>query len=79
MSKESAYFRVESLNSKRDVKDIKRQLDAIPGVISVSINAEEAKVAVDFDNSGVKQADIRNRLVESGYDVASVSGEEHVM
>lgn len=79
MPKESAYFRVESLDSKRDVKDIKRQLDAIPGVISVSINAEEAKVAVDFDNSGVKQADIRNRLVESGYDVASVSGEEHVM
>lgn len=79
MPKESAYFRVESLDSKRDVKDIKRQLDAIPGVISVSINAQEAKVAVDFDNSGVKQADIRKRLVESGYDVASVSGEEHVM
>ena len=53
MSKESAYFKIENLNGQHGSKQIKRELDTLKGVISVSVNTENHRVAVDFDSTGV--------------------------
>ena len=37
MAKESAYFTVGGISGKHDVKEIKRGLDTLPGVLSVSV------------------------------------------
>jgi copper chaperone CopZ len=67
MARESVYFRMEDLNSRHDVKEIKRELDALPGILSVSASPYDPKLAVDFDNSGVSREDIQKKLEELGY------------
>ena len=79
MAKESAYFTIENLNGKHDLKEIKRELDTIRGVISVSVNTENHNVAVDFDNSGVSHDKIKNNLNKLGYIISAETGEEHIM
>ena len=53
MSKVSIYFTLGNVDGKHDVKDIKKTLDTLPGVESVSVNAETGSVAVDYDTTGV--------------------------
>ena len=79
MPKESAYFLLKSLNNKQDIKLIKKELDTIRGIISVSVNHENSRVAVDFDNSGVSHDRIKNKINEIGFEIADESAEEHVM
>ena len=54
-SKASAYFTLEEISNKHDVKAIKRELDTLPGVLSVSISDDSKRVAVDFDTTGVQR------------------------
>lgn len=54
-SKASAYFTLEEISNKHDVKAIKRELDTLPGVLSVSIGDDSKRVAVDFDTTGVQR------------------------
>lgn len=79
MSKESAYFRVENLKSKQDIKNIKKQLDDIKGVISVSINLDDSRLAVDYDNTAVMQSNIEDRLIRLGYEAKNDGQEVHTM
>ena len=79
MSKESAYFIIENLNGKHDLKQIKRELDTLRGVISVSVNTDNHRVAVDFDNTGVTHSRIEKNLNKMGYQITADSGEEHIM
>lgn len=79
MSKESAYFVIPNLNGKHDLKQIKKEVDSIPGVISVSVSSENKRVAVDFDNSGVTHSQIENKLSKAGFNIEKDSGEEHIM
>ena len=53
MAKESAYFTVGGISGKHDVKEIKRGLDTLPGVLSVSVGG--GRVAVDFDTTGTRR------------------------
>ena len=69
MSKVSAYFTVNAVDGKGDVKELKRALDTLPGVKSVSINAKTDKVAVDFDTTGVKRDRIQKKIESLGYSV----------
>lgn len=70
MANESAYFKLDDVDGKHDVKEIKRVLDALPGVTSVSVNAETNQVAVDFDRTGVQSDRIQNKLEKAGYTIA---------
>lgn len=79
MPKESAYFLVENLTGERDAKRIKNGLNTIPGVTSVSVNAHDRRVAVDFDNSGTSHDRIEQQLGGLGYQIIGQSGEEHIM
>ncbi|WP_312643427.1 heavy metal-associated domain-containing protein [Hydrogenoanaerobacterium sp.] len=79
MPKESAYFILNNVNGNRDVKELKREMDAFPGVISVSVNAEKNSLAVDYDNTGVKQEQLAKRLEKLGYEIKADKTEEHIM
>ena len=81
MSKASAYFTLDGLSDKHDikVKAIKRELDALPGVLSVSISDDSKRVAVDFDTTGVQTDCIGKRLEKMGYQIRDTKTENHVM
>lgn len=79
MSKASIYFDIENIGSKRDTAEIKKQIDKIPGVFSVSVSDERGRVAVDFDTTGTNQNQIRNQFKDMGYEISSEHFEEHVM
>ena len=78
----STYFSLEDPTGAHDVKRIKRELDGLPGVTSVSVSpgaqadwvAEDGIsvspggcLAVDYDSTGVRQSEIRQKVQELGY------------
>ena len=71
MSKESAYFKMDADNGRYDIKKIKKSLDTLHGVISVSASPYDPKVAVDFDNSGVSRDEIQEKLEHMGFTILS--------
>ena len=79
MSKASAYFILENVNSMRNIKEIKRELDAVPGVISVSAAKGKQKVAVDFDTTGTDETVLEKKLSKMGFHVTDSLVEEHIM
>ena len=79
MSKASVYFTLGDSYNKQDAKAIKRELDALPGVRSVSVSDSVNRVAVDFDTSGVRSERIQKRLEAMGYQVLSYGTDNHIM
>ena len=53
---------------RHDVKLLKRELDTLPGVTSVSVSSG-GQLAVDYDATGVRQADILEKIQALGYPV----------
>ena len=53
---------------RHDVKLLKRELDTLPGVTSVSVSSG-GQLAVDYDATGVRQADILEKIRALGYHV----------
>lgn len=70
MAKASAYFTVGGISGKHDVKDIKRGLDTLPGVLSVTVS-NESRVSVDFDTTGVQSDRIEKQLADMGYQIVN--------
>ncbi len=62
----STYFSLENANGKQDEKLLKRGLDTLPGVTSVSVS-DSGCLAVDYDTTGVRQDEIRQKVQELGY------------
>ncbi|NLG53973.1 MAG: heavy-metal-associated domain-containing protein [Clostridiales bacterium] len=79
MPRESVCFKVENINDKYNFKLIKKRLDSIKGVLSVSLNDDNKQVSVDYDNTGVSRNRIEESLSEMGYDVSTVIGYQHVL
>lgn len=79
LSKASFYCTVNPIRGKHDKDRIKRELDTIPGVISVSVNNSSGKVAVDFDTTGAQSGRILKQLERLGYEVADSRLENHIM
>lgn len=77
MPKESAYFIVENVHSTHEVRDIKRKLDRLHGVTSVSINDSHNLVAVDYDSSGTSYDRIENCLNKMGFEIAADASQIH--
>lgn len=67
----STCFSLENAKDKHDEKLLKRELDALPGVTSVSVS-ERGCVAVDYDTTGVRQEQIRQKVQELGYQLRGV-------
>lgn len=79
MPKESVYYKVDSVNDKHGIKHIKRELNTLAGVSSVSISNTGDMVAVDFDNTGTSQKQIESKLTKLGYEISLDYGEKHLM
>lgn len=79
MSKASVYFTLGGSCNKQDAKAIKRELDALPGVRSVSISGSVDRVAVDFDTSGIRPERIQKRLEDMGCQVLNSEPDKHIM
>ena len=62
----STIFSLENAGGKGDEKQLKRGLDALPGVTSVSVSPSGC-VAVDYDTTGVRQAEIYQKIQQLGY------------
>lgn len=75
MSHESAYFIVNPIHGSRDAGDIKRELDTLHGVSSVTVNREKRLVAIDYDSSGTSYDQIEHKLNEIGYEIAADASE----
>lgn len=79
MSKASVYFTLGHLDDKHDIKAIKRELDTLPGVYSVSISGSSNRVAVDFDTTGVQPERIEKQLEKMGCQILGSKTEDHIM
>lgn len=75
MAKESVSFKLENVSGAHDKKEIKRVLDTLPGVRSVSVNDASGQVAVDFDTTGVRREDIKKQLEKLGYQEETANGQ----
>lgn len=71
MSQESAYFIAENVSGRHGFVEIKRQLDALHGVQSVSLNAQNHLVAVHYDSAGISYDKIEHCLNSLGYQIAA--------
>lgn len=69
MPHESAYFSINKDVGLHDTGLLKRALDSIPGVTSVSINKDECSVAVDYDNIGATHSAIQKKIEILGYPI----------
>lgn len=69
MPHENAYFVVDKEVGLHDTSLLKRALDSIPGVTSVSINKDECSVAVDYDNTGTTRSEIEKKITILGYPI----------
>ncbi|MEY8386433.1 heavy-metal-associated domain-containing protein [Oscillospiraceae bacterium 38-13] len=66
MARLSTYFSLENAGDRHDEKRLKQGLDTLPGVTAVSLS-DRGCVAVDYDSSGVRQEQIRQKVQELGY------------
>ena len=63
----STYFSLEHPASSHDAKELKRELDTLPGVTSVSVSG--GRLAVDYDSTGVRREDIRQKVQSLGFGI----------
>ena len=73
MSQESAYFRLGNISGAHAVKALKKGLDTLPGVTSVSVNEAEGRMAVDYDGTGVNVSQLEKKIRELGYTIDALS------
>ena len=73
MPNASLHYRLEDITGKHDVKTLKRELDTLPGVCSVSIQAGTSHLTVDFDKTALTPEQIAGKLSELGFSAAEVS------
>ena len=64
----SVYFSLENAGGSHQRARLKQGLDTLPGVTSVSIN-DRGCLAVDYDSTGVRQEDIRRKILELGFSI----------
>ena len=75
MARLSTYFSLEDAAGKHDAALLKRELDTLPGVTSVSVSGGGC-LAVDYDTTGVRREQILQRVQELGFQLRdSLDGE----
>ncbi len=69
MAFKNAYFKSSGDIQKHDTKEIKKLLDTLPGVTSVSVNEKVGNISVDYDSSAVDQDRIMQKLSSLGLSI----------
>lgn len=68
MARLSVYFSLKDIGDSHQRAQLKQGLDTLPGVTSVSIN-DRGYLAVDYDSTGVRQEDIRRKILDLGFSI----------
>ena len=63
----STHFSLEQPADSHAVKQLKRELDTLPGVTSVSVSG--GRLAVDYDSTGVRREDIQQKVQSLGFGI----------
>ena len=63
----STHFSLDHPADSHAAKQLKRELDTLPGVTSVS--ASGGRLAVDYDPTGVRREDIQQKVQSLGYGI----------
>ena len=63
----STRFSLEQPADRHAVKQLKRELDTLPGVTSVGVSG--SRLAVDYDPTGVRRADIQQKVQSLGFGI----------
>ena len=79
MPKESIYFLLPEMSESHDPKKIKKAVNDLRGIISVSVNTKNKRVAVDYDNSGTYGEEITKRITAIGFSPQVLDKQEHIM
>ena len=79
LAKESIYFELSEMNNRQDPKAIKKGVDTLQGIISVSVNSTSKKVAVDFDSTGTNGEEITQKIKELGFELQIIDKQKHIM
>ena len=69
MSKETVNLQVDGMSCSHCVSTVKKALDQIHGVISVSVSLDDGIVAVDYDTTGTNVDKIKETITDAGYDI----------
>ena len=69
LAHESVYFNVSKDVGLHDTSLLKRALDSLPGVNSVSIDKGSGRIAVDYDDTGVTRNEIQEKIEILGYPI----------
>jgi copper chaperone CopZ len=77
--KASAYFKVEDIKGNHGIKELKRELDTLRGVTSVSISPQSNSIAVDYDTTGESRAVIQEKIEQLGFTVLESQLDQHIM
>ena len=68
MARLSVYFSLKDIGDSHQRAQLKQGLDTLPGVTSVSIT-DRGGLAVDYDSTGVRQEDIRRKILDLGFSI----------
>ena len=63
----STRFSLEQHADRHAGKQLKRELDTLPGVTAVSVSG--SRLAVDYDPTGVRRADIQQKVQSLGFGI----------
>lgn len=79
MSKQSVYYSLDDIVTRHDAKALKKGIDQISGVISVSVNTHDKKIAVDYDSTGTNDSEIMDKISRLGFKASLTEHEDHIM
>lgn len=77
MSYECANFIAQSIDGKHDVKQIKKRLDCLHGVSSVTVNPLTQFIRVDYNSAGTSYDRIENCLNKMGCEITADDSNIH--
>ena len=63
----STHFSLEQPADSHAVKQLKRELDTLPGVTSISVSG--SRLAVDYDPSGIRREYIQQKVQSLGFGI----------
>lgn len=69
MAHDSKVLKVEGMSCMHCVNAVKESVGSLSGVTRVEPDLEGKQVVVEFDDDKVKLEDIKEKIVEAGYEV----------
>ena len=69
MANDSKVLKVEGMSCMHCVNAVKESVGSLSGVTRVEPDLEGKQVVVEFDDDKVKLEDIKEKIVEAGYEV----------